>query len=110
MGAAGEVISTLNEIDPSAKWKIHAFIRTIDACRAPALKLNGSSGGHDGSRIMYVRLTLAGSQGSISVGDSYAILPPDSMEGGLRGVPASSKGGKSLTMLLTGTRPEHIPP
>lgn len=72
--SAKDTLVTLKTIDPEGNWRVIAFVRAIDACRVPVPKdkpLNSGGGGC----ILYTRLALSGSLGTVAVGDSYALVP-----------------------------------
>lgn len=62
----------LNDADPKGEWTLEASVRAIDACRAAVVETGERDGG---GYIMYVKLTMTGSRGTIAVGDSYAVVP-----------------------------------
>lgn len=96
--ATYDVAAVLNETDPGGEWQAEAFVRAADACRAPVHDegcLGGEKVDDGGGGILYVRLTLLGSRGAVSVGDTYAIMT----------VPRNAERGASsviVPLLLTG--------
>lgn len=70
--ATSAAILALNGADPRGEWALEASVRAIDACRATVVETGDSDGG---GCIMYVKLTMTGSRGTIAVGDSYAVVP-----------------------------------
>lgn len=105
ISATSHTLSSLNEVDPEADWKMGAFVRAIDACRVPALR--GSSccsniPGRDGSCILYVKLTLSGSRGAVAVGNSYAVVPSIIKAEEQAGEQSSLGARHTTAFLLTG--------
>lgn len=109
VNVASPAVASLNKADPVGSWKLEAFVRAVDTCRAPVLGESGgrSTGVGDGSCILYVRLVLSGSRGAVAVGDSYAVLPPDRRAEGWAGARPSLRAGGAGGLLLTGTTRSH---
>lgn len=104
---ASPAIAALNKADPAANWKLEASVRAMDVCRASVLGESGgrSTGSGHESCIMYVKLVLSGSRGTVAVGDSYAVLTRDrrAEEGRAGARPSLRAGEEERLMLLTGT-------
>lgn len=94
----------LNNADPTGEWTLEASVRAIDACRAAVIEA-GVSGGGSGF-IMYVKLTMTGSRGTVAVGDSYAVVPSSGGAKERRNAQqykTSLQTEETTTLLLTGT-------